>query len=233
MMGYNSMKNYHGDLMERSMALMLGLTGNWGKHGTGTRCWSTGQLDGIAIAMAKEQPGLKGAQQVMMAALGTLEQAIKDDPTLTPELAMIEFQKQVTQGVEGFAGGLGQNVIPAAFFWYYHCGYREVWNRREWGDPAMRRPFDDYVEEAFSEGWWGQLPELAERADPRVLIECGGNMLRRTRGGTTMLLEHLWPKLKMIVTVDIRMSMTAMYADIVLPAANHYEKLGFGVPTRT
>ncbi len=231
MMGYNSMKNYHGDLMERSMALLLGLTGNWGKHGTGTRCWSTGQLDGLAIAMAKEQPGLEGAQQVMMAAAATLEQALKDDPTLTPEQAIIESQKQIAQGVEGFTGGLGQNIVPAAFFWYYHCGYREVWNRREWSDPAMRRPFDDYVEEAFSEGWWGQLPELAERAEPRVLIECGGNILRRTRGGTTMLLEHLWPKLKMIVTVDLRMSMTAMHADIVLPAANHYEKLGFAVPT--
>jgi anaerobic selenocysteine-containing dehydrogenase len=34
--GWNSGKYYHGDLMERSMALLLGLTGNWGKRGTGT-----------------------------------------------------------------------------------------------------------------------------------------------------------------------------------------------------
>jgi DMSO reductase family type II enzyme molybdopterin subunit len=231
MIGYNAMKNYHGDLMERSIALMLGLTGNWGKHGTGTRCWSTGLLDGIAIAMAKEKPGLEGAQEVMVTALATIEQMIAEDPTLTPEIAMIEFQQKVTQEIGGFGGGLGQNVVPAAFFWYHHCGYREIWNRREWSDPAMTRDFDDYVEEAFGEGWWGELPNLSKAADPRVLVECGGNILRRTRGGSTQLLEHLWPKLKMIVTIDLRMSMTAMHADVVLPAANHYEKIGFHIPT--
>lgn len=231
MIGYNAMKNYHGDLMERSIALMLGLTGNWGKHGTGTRCWSTGLLDGIAIAMAKEKPGLEGAQEVMVTALATIEQMIAEDPTLTPEIAMIEFQQKVTNEIGGFGGGLGQNVVPAAFFWYHHGGYREIWNRREWSDPSMVREFDEYVEEAFSEGWWGELPNLANAAEPRVLVECGGNMLRRTRGGSTQLLEHLWPKLKMIVTIDLRMSMTAMHADIVLPAANHYEKIGFHIPT--
>src|SRR5450759_2106356 len=56
-------------------------------------------------------------------------------------------------------------------------------------------------------------------------------MLRRTRGGQTLLLEHLWPKLKLIVAVDMRMSMTALFSDIVLPAANHYEKIGFHIPT--
>ena len=231
MIGYNAMKNYHGDLMERSIALLLGMTGNWGKHGTGTRCWSTGLLDGVSIAMAKQQPGLEGAQQVMVSALSAIEQMIADDPTLTPEIAMIEFQQKVTEEVGGFAGGLGQNVVPAAFFWYHHCGYREIWNTREWSDPSMVRDFDDYVQEAFDEGWWGELPNLAKAADPRVLIECGGNILRRTRGGSTLLLEHLWPKLKMIVTIDLRMSMTAMHADIVLPAANHYEKIGFHIPT--
>ena len=38
--GWNSGKYYHGDLMERAMALLLGLTGNWGKQGTGTRSWA-------------------------------------------------------------------------------------------------------------------------------------------------------------------------------------------------
>ena len=38
--GWNSGKYYHGDLMERSMALLLALTGNWGKQGTGTRSWA-------------------------------------------------------------------------------------------------------------------------------------------------------------------------------------------------
>src|SRR3990172_3655798 len=40
LMGWNSGKYYHGDLMERSMMLVLALTGNWGKKGTGARSWA-------------------------------------------------------------------------------------------------------------------------------------------------------------------------------------------------
>ena len=40
-----------------------------------------------------------------------------------------------------------------------------------------------------------------------------------------MLLEHLWPKLKCIVSVDWRMTTTGMFSDYVLPAAHHYEKI--------
>ena len=40
-----------------------------------------------------------------------------------------------------------------------------------------------------------------------------------------MLLHHLWPKLKMIVSVDWRINTTGLYADYILPAAQHYEKL--------
>jgi nitrate reductase alpha subunit len=64
-----------------------------------------------------------------------------------------------------------------------------------------------------------------------MLFECGGNMLRRTRGGKTVLLEHLWPKLRMIVSIDFRINSTGLLSDILLPAAQHYEKLGFHIPT--
>jgi len=39
-----------------------------------------------------------------------------------------------------------------------------------------------------------------------------------------MFLKHLWPKLKCVVTVDVRMSTTALYSDYVLPAAQQYER---------
>ena len=35
----NASKFYHGDLMERAQLLFLGLTGNWGRKGTGVRSW--------------------------------------------------------------------------------------------------------------------------------------------------------------------------------------------------
>ena len=64
-----------------------------------------------------------------------------------------------------------------------------------------------------------------------MLFESGGNMLRRQRGGQKLLLEHLWPKLKMIVSCDYRITTTGLYSDYILPAAQHYEKLGFSMPS--
>jgi anaerobic selenocysteine-containing dehydrogenase len=43
--------------------------------------------------------------------------------------------------------------------------------------------------------------------------------------------EHLWPKLRKVVCMDYRMSQTALHADIVLPATQHYEKTAFAMPT--
>ena len=62
-------------------------------------------------------------------------------------------------------------------------------------------------------------------------FEAGGNMLRRQRGGQKLLLEHLWPKLEMIVSVDYRITTTGLYSDYILPAAQHYEKVGQGMPS--
>ena len=45
-----------------------------------------------------------------------------------------------------------------------------------------------------------------QEVEPRVIFEAGGNLLRRQRGGQKVLLEQLWPKLKMIVSVDYRMT---------------------------
>lgn len=95
----------------------------------------------------------------------------------------------------------------------------------------MKRPFEEYFNEAVEKGWWRGADVPHEDSPPRVLIECGGNVLRRTRGGSRRLLEHLWPQLKKIVTIDVRMSATALHSDIVLPAAQQYEKLGFGIPS--
>lgn len=92
----------------------------------------------------------------------------------------------------------------------------------------MARTFDEYVEEAVERGWWNDhMPEKP----PQVLIEVGGNLLRRQRGGQRMLLEHLWPKLKLIVSVDWRISTTGLYSDIILPAAQHHEKVNFPYTT--
>ncbi|MDO8616287.1 MAG: molybdopterin-dependent oxidoreductase [Dehalococcoidia bacterium] len=221
LLGFNSGKNYHADLMERAMCLMLGLTGNWGKKGSGIRMWSVGPWPGMMTAM-KMMPGPEGASRALQMVDSILRSFKAEDPTVTHELAVTEL------ATRGAAMGEG---APPAFFWYYHCGFKENWNRREWHDPSMRREFDDYFNEAVSKGWWQGHVRPGPETTPRVYLEVGGNTLRRTRGGQDQLLKHLWPNLKMVVFIDWRMNTTGMHSDIILPAATHAEKINFHFST--
>ncbi|MBI2913438.1 MAG: molybdopterin-dependent oxidoreductase, partial [Chloroflexi bacterium] len=213
---------YHGDLIERSLCLLLGLTGNWGKKGTGTRSWSVGMFDGAYLSSMKTKAGPEEAVNVVNMR-NMMAQAIKaQDATMTDEMASFEMMRMAAP-----MGG----TVPPAFLWYYHCGYRDRWNTPAWNDPAMGASFDERMQEALDKGWWRGLNRPAAETAPRVLFEIGGNLLRRLRGGQKLLLENLWPKLKMVVTVDWRMHTTAMYSDIFLPAALSYEKTTFHIPT--
>ncbi len=222
LLGFNAGKYYHGDLIERSMCLLLGLTGNWGKKGTGTRSWSVGMFDGAYMFSMKNQAGPEEALRVL-SMRNMMAGAIKaQDPTMTEEMASFELMRM--------AAPMG-NTVPPAFLWYYHCGYRERWNTPSWNDPAIGAGFDSRLREAVDKGWWRGLDRPGPEMPPRVLFEIGGNFLRRMRGGQKLLLKNLWPKLKMVVTVDWRMQTTGMYSDIVLPVALSYEKMTFHIPT--
>ncbi len=142
---------------------------------------------------------------------------------MTDEMAHVELMQRIA----ATGGGAG---IPPAFLWYHHWGYSEDWNRVEWNDPAMTRPFDDYVKESLDRGWWQGVAHPGAGHPPRVYIEVGGNAVRRTRGGLKRLLRSLWPQLKCIVSVDWRMTTTGMFSDYVLPAAHHFEKVTFPFP---
>lgn len=217
--GAAASKYYHGDLIERSLCLPLALTGNWGKKGTGIRAWSAGMFDGSGIAMAKQIPGAQGAELIIQALEAMVAVSQAADPTMSRELAGLKLAR------------MQSSMVPPFFFWYYHGGYADRWAREGWNDPSMPRPLADYVEEAIDAGWWDGLIPLGPETSPRVLIECGGNMLRRTRGGKGLVLENLWPMLDKVAVIDTRMTATAQFADLVLPAANHYEKIDFHIPT--
>ncbi len=216
-------KYFHGDLMTRSMLLLLGLTGNWGKKGTGFTGWATGLFDGHTVAMAKKEPGIEGADAVISMLEMARDGLRAASPDLTQELATTELFRMM--------GGAAAGMVPPAFFWYWHAGYRERWNNPDWADPTMTRDFDSYFEEALAGGWAGMREKVGPDKPPRVLLEIAGNMLRRSRGGKELLLKELWPKLKLIVAMDFRMSYTAMHSDIVLPATQTYEKTVFSMPT--
>ncbi|MCL4231306.1 MAG: molybdopterin-dependent oxidoreductase [Dehalococcoidia bacterium] len=237
MLGYNACKFYHGDLIERAMCLVLAASGNWGKHGTGIRCWAAGFVEGQGIAMAKPGPGAANSEIILAARDAGVAAMKAQDPTMTTEIAVGEMlrrtagrERQAFNRVEStpVAGG---TTSPPAFWWYDHGGYKERWNRKEWGDTSLPRSFDDYYNEAMEKGWWEGILKPGADQPPRVLFEATGDMLRRSRGGKKTLVENLWPKLKAIVVIDFRLSETAMYGDYFLPAAQHYEKITSGMPT--
>jgi DMSO reductase family type II enzyme molybdopterin subunit len=223
LLGFNSAKYYHGDLMERSICLLLALTANWGSKGTGLGNPMAGGFDGSFIFPRKQGAGAAATAQILGMRSAVLNAVKLQDSTVTDEMVNIDL---LAQGAAGDGGG------PSALFWYHHTGHRERWNRKEWGDPTMARSFDDYVQEATDKGWWRGLERPPAGTAPLVAIEAGGNVLRKTRGGRTLLLEHLWPKLRMVVTMDWKMTATALQSDIVLPVAAHSEKLSFGPPTQ-
>ncbi len=83
MLGYSAAKFYHGDLIERVMCLVLAASGNWGRHGTGIRCWSAGLIDGSTVAMSKPGPGAANTEIVLSARDGAIADMKKKDPTMT------------------------------------------------------------------------------------------------------------------------------------------------------
>jgi anaerobic selenocysteine-containing dehydrogenase len=114
----------------------------------------------------------------------------------------------------GHAGG-GQP--SSTLFLYFHGGLRELYGSSKQWDPHLKREFQDYLEQAIEEGW-----QIEPKQAPRVFFEVGGNYLRRNRA-YPKILQELWPKLEMVVTLDWRMSFTALHSDYVLPAAAYYE----------
>ena len=224
--GWNSGKYYHGDLMERSMALLLGLTGNWGKKGTGTRSWAVAGWDGFVFAADKGRPGQEAAREHLANITAMQRLVTEQDPTMT-----LEMVANAAASASPELAGFGR-MMPPVFLWYYQYGYKDRWNNPANNDPSMKRSFDEYMNEALEKGWWdASYADIYKDVEPRVLFEAGGNLLRRQRGGQNLLLENLWPKLRMIVSVDFRINTTGLYSDYILPAAQHYEKLAQSMPS--
>ena len=111
---------------------------------------------------------------------------------------------------------------PGPAWMYVHGGFDEYYTRYT-PDAANGKPASAYVEESIEKGWMPVYPEKGR--DPSVLIECGSNILRRTRLNQ-VLRDKLWPKLDLVLTIDYRMTSTALESDYVLPAAGFYEMEG-------
>lgn len=70
----------------------------------------------------------------------------------------------------------------------------------------------------------GQMPLYPRQGRPPRIFFCyRGNYLNQTKSQADVL-RNLWPKLDLVVNINIRMDTTALYSDIVLPSAHWYEK---------
>ncbi len=205
--GLNTPKVFHGDLIERSMCLLLALTGNWGRPGSGIGSWGVIPDPGVPYGGG----GGGGSEALARRVIG------KPNPT-AEELSIRSSM---------ILAKLYSPTVPPFFFWYYHCGYKKVWDSMPPEEMGLPRRVSEYVDEALRAGWWEGFVRPDASVEPRVLFIMGNNPLRRLRGGTRTLLKELWPKLRKVITVDFRWSTSALYSDLVLPAAFFYEKEQF------
>ncbi len=205
----NFSKYYHGIEMERAQILCFALAGQMGRKGAGYMSFPYLSVDGTdALANLRSA----GNPKLALAALG-----LKMAPRFiadrlrghTKEITIYEMAR------EEFRHG----AFPPSLLWLYHQGgFQERYGRSADWDPAMKRPLASFMDEAVEKGW-----QIRPSTRPRIFMEAGGNVLRRFRGYDLMV-EKLLPQLDLMVTIDWRMSNTALYSDYVLPAAAWYEK---------
>ena len=198
-------KNYHSDLIQRSIALLMALTGNQGKQGGGLRVASFWPLKGLEeVSGGDFMPSL--VEIAKLAAKGLWR-------GLTPS----DWEDLYTQYTAY------SPITPLMPFLYHHAGYDTLWDDPKHRDESFPRELSAYMKEAIDRGWIPIHPEPGTR--PRVFLFSGCNPLRRWPSPQTAK-EHLWPKLDLIVSVNFRMSTSTLWSDIVLPAASYYEKYG-------
>ena len=190
-------KNLHSDLMQRSQILLASLTGNLGKEGGGWRSGAFIALDGLGLVAMQDRLGL---------------------PSLAWTAARSYFDPEAVRGE------FESMYMPSTIFHAVHGGLGEIEGAAAHGDPALPDGSAPYLEEALRNKHFPVSP--APGADPpEIIFSLFGNVLRHSRMGNRIR-EHLFEKAKLVVDINFRLNETGRYADILLPAAGWYEKIG-------
>jgi len=195
-------KLYHGDLIMRAQLLVFMLGGHMGRPGAGFDTCPFLRLDGIDTAFQSQLDGI--ATKLRIA------------PKLIAGRLTGQTNEQVLYRLLHDYMDRA-DIVNSVLYWRRHAGLAAR-SDPSWGR-SLPRPIEDYVSESYERRWQREPPATA----PRVLFVAGSNLLRRIRSAD-LLLENLWPKLDLVVTTEIRMSTTALWSDILLPAASSYEK---------
>jgi ethylbenzene hydroxylase subunit alpha/complex iron-sulfur molybdoenzyme family reductase subunit alpha len=194
---YGSAKNYHSDLIQRSQILLASLTGNLGKAGGGWRSNAFPGLEGFALLSMQERLDLASLAWLLIRS------------KLWPEETMRAFDK---------------GYVSSTLFHAVHGGLADVSGAPEHGDPALEEGATPYLREAVEKGHFPVGPGLDD-PPPSVIFSAFGNVLRHARF-YPRIRERLFDPARLVVDVNFRMSQTGRHADLILPAAGWYEKVG-------
>ncbi len=200
-------KFYHGDLIERATILLFALCGHMGRKGASFSAFPALTPDTALGALERH-----GHQMLLAASSSDPRYAAWKEDGYTTEMILYQYTKQAIA-----AGSVGLTAMVH----YFHGGLLELSKQHNSLDSYLKRPLREYVDEAMGKQWQVVVP--APEKEPRIMFHVGGNMFRRGRG-TKQLLETLLPKLKLMVTVDWRMSTSGLYSDYILPACGWYER---------
>jgi DMSO reductase family type II enzyme molybdopterin subunit len=204
-------KYFHGDLLMRAQILVFVLAGHLGRKGAGYVTSHFLLPDGVDDALKKFEQ-----YREQMWRLGFTygwEYQWNLLRGMSPREAAYSYLQKIYVP--------SRTMVNSTLFWNYHGGLLDLTRRTgEWG-VDLPRDIEEYLDEALEARW--QVLEPPPDKEPKGLFVWMGNPLRRVRAAHK-LIEELWPKLKLVVVADIRMSSTAAQADYVLPVSGAYEK---------
>ncbi len=205
-------KHYHGDLIQRAQILLWELCGQFGRKGAGYNPYPMLMTDTGVASLQR-----RGAEALLSAESGDPRFAQWRQDGYTDEMVQHEYM------TEAMARGAQFNM---ALLFHFHGGMAAIDEQNSRWDPYLKRPVSEYISEALTKGWQHAVPPAGK--PPKVIIEGGGNFIRRCRASNT-LIAGLLPQLRLLITLDTRMGATSLYSDYVLPVAGYYEKHGFAV----
>ncbi len=196
---WGSCKSHHSDLLQRCLILLSALRGQQGRTGSGVRFAAWLPFEGADSFLPDGRPSWLQRQ-------------------------VLRFYTPPPRDIEKAVRAVSPDLLytPSHLFLYVHGGLAEAWENGL-RDPKLPREPLEYLRDAMARGWL--TPRPAPDRPPRVLITSGVNPLRRWPV-PDVVERVLWPKLRLIVAIDPRLSTTGAKADLVLPAAGYYEKRG-------
>ncbi len=193
---------FNNDINNRSMILLLALTGNVGKQGTGFNQYT-------------------GQYKVWLKGLGKYGRILKTRPQNTTLFVWTHYYtelwrlgktfEEIVKDIE--AGKLKELPGPLPNF-------KEPVS----ADPSNERGYRNYLLiKALAEGWMPVYPKPPKR--PKAMVIWRGNFLNQAKGGFKVKKWFEDPNLlELVVVIDFRVNSTAVFADYILPAATWYEK---------